>query len=430
MSKSQTVLNKNTDESIENEFFGVNDRSTEDDSPITNKLSSSPDNSASTLNLTNGNSSTDNLDLVNKSNQTTMTMDPNFEDTPNPSASIVIERPSDHDQLVKPAIDTQFLMTNQASIPPEGDVVSSDPIDLLLNETASVSSPPKPVPAFSTVEKSHPHTSNPKKAHTLDSSINISTTKDNIVSSHYLNKNEKFIGIFNYIELPPSTKHKSKRKSTTVEKANKNEDSSSKKPTERTNSVTFDLGEEEHQQRDAMVMDEEDVMPIHLTSEEISKQIDKEYEKIQAQMKNDLAEEDAAHPDDLESEISILSPYSPNNINILEQKDASLETAIPIQSAVVTECSQSPFSTSEDKNKVSRSRARSRAHSLNHLRNRSFSGKLGLGSFGLGLANLTNLTENGELAITEDNAYLYNVENDASLDGLSTISSNLSINLK
>jgi len=459
MSKSQAVLKDG--EHLEDEFFNTNSNSSTA-VPITNKLSSSPDNNASTLDCTNVNTipmthSPKNDSVLNPTNKTTCTSLPPIvnstntvdattnEYTPSESSSfykspllnnsIAIERPSDHEQLVKPAIDTNFLMASKPdaiSSPeklaaPEEDVIVTDPTDILLNDTSSVSTPPKPIPAFSTIEKSHHRqtSSSPKKAHTVDTPLSITTTKDNKVSSHYLNQNEKFIGIFNYIELPPATKHK-KKKSVAMDQASTSDALPEKKNKLHSSSVSFYLQDDEKERQG----EKDDNSSKPLSSEEISKEIDKEYEKIQAQIKDDLTDDvDDNNHDDLESEISILSPYSPNNINILEQ-EVELESAIPIRSAVVTECSQSPFSTSENKHKAIRAHARSRAHSLNHLRNRSFSGKLGLGSFGLGLANLTNLTENGELAITEDNVYLYNLENDASLDGLSTVSSNLSINLK
>jgi len=467
MSKSQATLKD--EEHLDDDFFNINGKQS-NTVPITNKLSSSPDNSTSMLNMENINTlpmthSPENESVLNSINKTTCTTLPpivnstntidetlnknnninnneytqsessSFYKSPLLKNSIVIERPSDHEQLVKPAIDTNFLMASKPEVTPmrenvsipEEDVILTDPTNLLINDTSSVSSPPKPVHAFSSVEKPHHLTSSSsKKAHTVDSPLSITTTKDNKVSSHYLNQNEKFIGIFNYIELPPSSKHK-KKKSVTVDKASTSDNLPKKK---NSGSVTFYLHDDEKQNSEIEDKGDHHISKS-LSSEDISKEIDKEFEKIQAQMKDDYTDDiegDNNH-DDLESEISILSPYSPNNINILEQ-EVSLESAIPIRSAVVTECSQSPFSTSEDKHKAIRARARSRAHSLNHLRNRSFSGKLGLGSFGLGLANLTNLTENGELAITEDNVYLYNLENDASLDGLSTVSSNLSINIK
>ncbi|OUM67106.1 hypothetical protein PIROE2DRAFT_58938 [Piromyces sp. E2] len=469
MSKNQTVVNE---DHLDDEFCNTSGNPNSP-VPITNRLSSSPDNSASTLNLANVDTvplthSPQNDSVFNPINTTTCTTLPPLVNnitndnkdkyTPDESFSspsllnnsIAIERPSDHEQLVKPAIDTDFLMTSKAKATPVAEtseeyVILTDPTSLLLNDTSAVSPPPppKPVPALSMIEKPYHHhhhrhtsSSNSKKAHTVDSPLNISTTKDNKVSSHYLNQNEKFIGIFNYIELPPTTKHKSKKKSVAVDQASTSEDSPLKNNQLHVSTVTFDLHDDDDEEKHSGVEAEEENSNSKskskpLSSEEISKEIDKEYQKIQAQIKDDLkqGEVDENNHDDLESEISILSPYSPNNINILDQ-EVSLESAIPIRSAVVTECSQSPLSTSEDKHKAIRARARSRAHSLNYLRNRSFSGKLGLGSFGLGLANLTNLTENGELAITEDNVYLYNLENDTSLDALSTVSSNLSINLK
>ncbi|ORX53393.1 hypothetical protein BCR36DRAFT_396631 [Piromyces finnis] len=452
MSKNQTVLKDM--EHLEDESFNINGNSSSA-APVTNKL----DKNTGNLDLTNVNTSSlihaiqnDSI-LVNKTTcnanpspnvNSTNAINPISEETNNNnnnnnnnnskdnkytqnevstfshlSNTVVIERPSDHDQLVKPAIDTNFLMASKYDSTimdeklsvPEEDAILTNPINLLLNESSVTSPKESAVQASSSFET--PSTSNSKKTSTVESPINISTTKDNKISSHYLNQNEKFIDTFNYIEIPPSTKHK-KRVSVSIDQES----------TEKVLSNTFS-GLDDEKEKEKQEAKKEVVKS--LSSEEISREIDKEYRKIQAQIKNDI-ENNSTH-DDLESEISILSPYSPNNINILEQ-EVSLESAIPIRSAVVTECSQSPFSMTEGKHKGTRSRARSRAQSLNHLRNRSFSGKLGLGSFGLGLANLTNLTENGELAITEDNIYLYNLENDASLDGLSTVSSNLSINLK
>jgi hypothetical protein len=416
-----------------------------------------------------------NIRSICESNENTNSLI-NNEDIPNVSSiltsSIDVQRPSNHEQLIKPVINTNFLMnTNPSSfitnkeIKVEDEVVLTDPTNLLINDTSSVITPPhpKPVPAFSTKEEISNHfdpSYNPRKAYTLNCPINISTTSDNKVSSHYLNKNEKFIGIFNYIELPPTkinkSKDKSKSKRESKEDIHTNENQAiitddtiltTKNKKENkicSSSLSFQLDDyndtsKENRDRNNALIQNDNNNTNHDTAdtthselfnkEEISKQIDKEFQKIQVQMKEDdlvvSVDDDITH-DGLDSEISILSSYSPNNINILDQSgDIKLENAIPIQDAVVTQCTQSPLSISDDKHKATRDRARSHSHSINYLRNRSFSGKLGLGSFGLGLTNLTNLTENGELLITEDNAYLYNFEIEPSIDGISTISCNL-----